>query len=76
MKPASFNYVRAESIEHAVQALNVAGGDGKVIAGGQSLMPMMDMSFTENDCNLQVNPTRPRVLRCCHTADLKLKLKL
>lgn len=55
MKPASFNYVRAESIEHAVQALNVAGGDGKVIAGGQSLMPMMNFRLVKPSVLVDIN---------------------
>lgn len=55
MKPASFDYVRAESIEHAVQALNVAGGDGKVIAGGQSLMPMMNFRLVKPSVLVDIN---------------------
>ena len=43
MKPAPFDYVRAGSVEDAVAALAAAnsGGEGKVIAGGQSLMPLL-----------------------------------
>jgi CO/xanthine dehydrogenase FAD-binding subunit len=42
VKPAPFDYVRAGSVEDAVAALAAAnsGGEGKVIAGGQSLMPL------------------------------------
>ena len=43
MKPAAFDYVRAESVEEAAEALKQYGGDAKVLAGGQSLMPMMNM---------------------------------
>jgi CO/xanthine dehydrogenase FAD-binding subunit len=42
MKPASFDYVAPESLEAAVQALVSARGDGKVMAGGQSLMPLLN----------------------------------
>lgn len=55
MKPASFDYVRAESIEHAVQALAAAGGDGKVIAGGQSLMPMMNFRLVKPSVLVDIN---------------------
>jgi carbon-monoxide dehydrogenase medium subunit len=41
MKPASFDYVRAGSIEETVAMLAEYGDDAKVIAGGQSLMPML-----------------------------------
>lgn len=55
MKPASFNYVRAESAEHAVQVLATAGGDGKVIAGGQSLMPMMNFRLVKPSVLVDIN---------------------
>lgn len=43
MKAAPFDYVRAESLEHALDCLNQYGMDAKAIAGGQSLVPMMAM---------------------------------
>lgn len=55
MKPASFEYVRAESAEHAVQTLASAGGDGKVIAGGQSLMPMMNFRLVKPSVLVDIN---------------------
>ena len=41
MIPAAFDYVRAASIDDAVSALAAAGEDGKVLAGGQSLIPVL-----------------------------------
>ena len=55
MKPAAFDYVRAESVEHAVQALAAADGDGKVIAGGQSLMPMMNFRLVKPSVLVDIN---------------------
>lgn len=55
MKPASFDYVRAESGEQAVQVLAGAGGDGKVIAGGQSLMPMMNFRLVKPSVLVDIN---------------------
>lgn len=43
MKPAPFEYHRPESVEHAAQLLTELGDDAKVIAGGQSLVPMLSM---------------------------------
>jgi carbon-monoxide dehydrogenase medium subunit len=43
MIPAAFEYVRPDSLADAVQALAAGGEDAKVIAGGQSLMPMLRM---------------------------------
>jgi carbon-monoxide dehydrogenase medium subunit len=41
MIPAAFDYVRAESVDHAVSALAEHGDEVKVLAGGQSLLPLM-----------------------------------
>jgi aerobic carbon-monoxide dehydrogenase medium subunit len=41
MIPAKFDYVRPSSIEDAVSALAAGGEDAKVIAGGQSLLPLL-----------------------------------
>lgn len=43
MKAASFDYLRAESLAHALELLGQHGGDAKLLAGGQSLVPMMSM---------------------------------
>jgi carbon-monoxide dehydrogenase medium subunit len=41
MIPAKFDYVRPSSVEDAVRALADGGEDAKVIAGGQSLLPLL-----------------------------------
>ena len=41
MIPASFDYVRPASLDEAVSALADGGDDAKIIAGGQSLMPLL-----------------------------------
>ncbi|HEY2518853.1 MAG TPA: xanthine dehydrogenase family protein subunit M [Streptosporangiaceae bacterium] len=41
MIPAKFEYVRPDSVDEAVRALADAGEEGKVIAGGQSLLPLL-----------------------------------
>jgi CO/xanthine dehydrogenase FAD-binding subunit len=46
MKPAAFDYVAPKSLEAAVAALAAANGDGKVLAGGQSLMPLLNFRMT------------------------------
>jgi aerobic carbon-monoxide dehydrogenase medium subunit len=39
--PAKFDYVRPGSVDEAVRALADSGDDAKVIAGGQSLLPLL-----------------------------------
>lgn len=43
MKPAAFDYFRPSSLEEALEQLAAAGESAKVIAGGQSLGPMLNM---------------------------------
>jgi 2-furoyl-CoA dehydrogenase FAD binding subunit len=47
MKPAPFDYVRADSLDEALQVLAQEGADARVIAGGQSLMPMLAMRLAK-----------------------------
>jgi 2-furoyl-CoA dehydrogenase FAD binding subunit len=42
MKPAAFDYVRAETVEEALAVLASEGSDAQIIAGGQSLMAMLN----------------------------------
>jgi len=41
MIPVAFDYVRPSSVDEAVAALVAGGEDAKVMAGGQSLMPVL-----------------------------------
>lgn len=43
MKPAAFDYFRPSSLEEALEQLAAAGESAKLIAGGQSLGPMLNM---------------------------------
>ncbi|MET9260024.1 xanthine dehydrogenase family protein subunit M [Amycolatopsis sp. NPDC004079] len=43
MIPAPFDYVAPSTVDEAVQALAAAGEDAKVLAGGQSLLPVLRM---------------------------------
>jgi aerobic carbon-monoxide dehydrogenase medium subunit len=41
--PVAFNYVRARDVPDALRLLEEAGDDGKILAGGHSLIPMMKL---------------------------------
>jgi aerobic carbon-monoxide dehydrogenase medium subunit len=43
MYPAPFDYVVANTVDEAVEALRAHGDDAKVLAGGQSLIPLMKL---------------------------------
>ena len=47
MIPAAFRYERATSLDDALARLAAAGGGGKLIAGGHSLVPLMKLRLSE-----------------------------
>ena len=49
MKPAPFDYHRAESVADAVEVLTELGDGAKVLAGGQSLIPMLSLRLAVFD---------------------------
>lgn len=54
MKPAPFSYVRAKSLEEAVARLDAAA-DAKILAGGQSLVPMLNMRLSRPTTLVDIN---------------------
>ncbi|MHB1553135.1 MAG: FAD binding domain-containing protein [Acidimicrobiales bacterium] len=55
MKPAPFEYVAARSLDEALAALADAGEGGKVLAGGQSLVPLLALRLARPDVLVDVN---------------------
>lgn len=47
MIPTAFDYVAPSTVEEAVRALADAGEDAKVLAGGQSLLPVLRMRLAD-----------------------------
>ncbi len=58
MKPAPFDYSRPESIEETVELLAGLGDDGKVLAGGQSLVPLLSMRLAAPHHLVDINRVR------------------
>jgi carbon-monoxide dehydrogenase medium subunit len=55
VKPVDFDYVRPRSLEDALAALTGANGEAKVIAGGQSLGPLLNMRLVRPALLVDVN---------------------
>ena len=55
MKPAAFEYIVADSVDMAVASLAQAGGDAKIIAGGQSLVPMLNFRLLRPSVLVDIN---------------------
>jgi len=55
MKPASFKYVAAASVDHALSLKAEHGDDAKFLAGGQSLMPAMNFRLAQPAVLIDIN---------------------
>jgi carbon-monoxide dehydrogenase medium subunit len=47
MKSPSFDYIKAESLDHALDLLEQHGDDAQILAGGQTLMATLNMRLSE-----------------------------
>jgi CO/xanthine dehydrogenase FAD-binding subunit len=56
MKAAEFDYARARSADEACRLLAGAKGEGKIIAGGQTLVPLMAMRLVRPALLVDINP--------------------
>jgi len=55
MKPAAFRYFAPRSVEEALDLLAEHGEDGKVLAGGQSLVPAMNFRLARPASLIDIN---------------------
>lgn len=55
MKPAPFDYLRADSIDEVLETLAERGDDARIIAGGQSLMPMLNMRLVRPEVLVDIS---------------------
>jgi CO/xanthine dehydrogenase FAD-binding subunit len=55
VKPAAFDYLRPESVDEAITQLAEYGADAKVLAGGQSLMPMLNFRMARPSVLIDIN---------------------
>lgn len=56
MIPAPFDYVRAHSVEQALDLLTEHGDDAKLLAGGHSLLPMMKLRLARPTVLIDLTP--------------------
>ena len=55
MLPARFDYVAASSVEEAIAAKAEGGDEARILAGGQSLLPMMKLRFATPSKLVDIN---------------------
>src|SRR5215471_229879 len=60
MVAPAFEYVAAGSYDEAVRLLADGGDEAKVLAGGQSLMPMLNLRLAHPELLIDINPADQR----------------
>ena len=55
MYPAPFDYVATESLDEALAVLAERGDEAKVLAGGQSLIPLLKLRFASPEVLVDIN---------------------
>ncbi|MBI1725816.1 MAG: FAD binding domain-containing protein, partial [Candidatus Rokubacteria bacterium] len=55
MKPPKFDYHAPTTVEQALELLGRYGGDAKVLAGGQSLMPALNFRLSRPAALVDLN---------------------
>ena len=59
MKPAAFDYLRASSADEAVAALAEHGDEARILAGGQSLMAVLNMRLAAPALLIDISRCEP-----------------
>lgn len=72
MYPAKFDYLAPETLEEALSILNERGDEVKILAGGQSLIPMMKLRFASPPTLMDINriPGLDRITRSNGTLEI------
>jgi CO/xanthine dehydrogenase FAD-binding subunit len=55
VKPAPFRYIAPTTIEHALSLLAEHGDNAKILAGGQSLVPVLNFRLARYDVLIDIN---------------------
>ncbi len=55
MKPRQFDYVRAETLDEALSCLAEHGNDARILAGGQSQVPMLNFRLIQTQMLIDIN---------------------
>ena len=55
MKPRPFDYLRPDTVDEAIALLAEYGDDARVLAGGQSLVPMLNLRLIEADALIDIS---------------------
>jgi carbon-monoxide dehydrogenase medium subunit len=72
VKPAAFDYSRPEQLDEAIDLLGELGPDSKVLAGGQSLVPLLSMRLAAPKHLLDINRIAQLDFVSCDAAGVRV----
>ena len=72
MKPQNFDFYRPNTLEQTIALLSELGDDGRVIAGGQSLMAMLNLRMITTEALIDIS--RLEELSYCKETDKFLEI--
>jgi 6-hydroxypseudooxynicotine dehydrogenase subunit alpha len=72
MKPASFKFVEAADEESLASILSESGSDARLLAGGQSLVPMMNFRLVSPEVLIDLNGVRSLEFVDCDEQTLRI----
>ena len=55
MKPCNFTYIKSSSINEVLDALDIHGEKAQILAGGQSLISMLNMRIVNPEIIIDIN---------------------
>jgi CO/xanthine dehydrogenase FAD-binding subunit len=55
MKPARFDYIKPATLSKAIEVLVATDGEGKILAGGQSLLPLLNFRMVRPSVLVDIN---------------------
>src|SRR5437868_3798578 len=55
MKPSAFDYIRVETLDEALSVLADSDLEAKILAGGQSLLPILNMRLARPKALVDIN---------------------
>lgn len=58
MYPARFRYEAPRTVDEAIDLLRAGGGEAKILAGGQSLIPLLKLRFASPELLVDINEVR------------------
>src|SRR5438552_3304481 len=76
MKPCAFDYIRVDTLDETLTILADSSLDAKILAGGQSLLPLLNMRLARPETLVDVNKLTELDILEQHTHQKSMQLEV